>query len=110
MKSGCCYCPLHNDLPKQYLSSIRSRLSIRAFIAQNDAVHNCGHLASKQFEKYSLPFAEEVTLLIESNEQENKLYDYGLFAYCITTSGTTGEPKVVRVPHECIVPNITSIR
>ncbi|GFS17700.1 acyl-CoA synthetase family member 4 [Elysia marginata] len=27
-------------------------------------------------------------------------------AYCITTSGTTSEPKVVRVPHGCILPNI----
>lgn len=31
-------------------------------------------------------------------------------AYCITTSGTTGQPKVVKVPHACIVPNITDIR
>ncbi|XP_063415169.1 beta-alanine-activating enzyme-like isoform X2 [Mytilus trossulus] len=27
-------------------------------------------------------------------------------AYCITTSGTTGKPKIVKVPHRCIVPNI----
>jgi long-subunit acyl-CoA synthetase (AMP-forming) len=27
-------------------------------------------------------------------------------AYCITTSGTTGSPKIVKVPDECIVPNI----
>lgn len=31
-------------------------------------------------------------------------------AYCITTSGTTGLPKTVRVPHQCIVPNITHLR
>ncbi len=30
-------------------------------------------------------------------------------AYVITTSGTTGAPKVVRVPHSCILPNITDI-
>ncbi|XP_064609724.1 LOW QUALITY PROTEIN: beta-alanine-activating enzyme-like [Liolophura sinensis] len=30
-------------------------------------------------------------------------------AYCITTSGTTGVPKVVRVPHRCIVPNIVHL-
>jgi acyl-CoA synthetase len=27
-------------------------------------------------------------------------------AYCITTSGTTGSPKIVKVPDKCIVPNI----
>jgi len=31
-------------------------------------------------------------------------------AYCITTSGTTGVPKVVHVPHSCIAPNITHLR
>lgn len=30
-------------------------------------------------------------------------------AYVMQTSGTTGSPKTVRVPHECIVPNITSL-
>jgi long-subunit acyl-CoA synthetase (AMP-forming) len=31
-------------------------------------------------------------------------------AYVITTSGTTGIPKIVRVPHQCIIPNIVHIR
>ncbi|XP_046395203.1 beta-alanine-activating enzyme [Ischnura elegans] len=31
-------------------------------------------------------------------------------AYAIQTSGTTGTPKVVRVPHCCIVPNILQLR
>ena len=31
-------------------------------------------------------------------------------AYVITTSGTTGTPKIVRVPHRCIVPNIKHLR
>ena len=31
-------------------------------------------------------------------------------AYVITTSGTTGCPKYVKVPHTCILPNITHLR
>lgn len=31
-------------------------------------------------------------------------------AYVITTSGTTGQPKLVHVPHRCILPNITHLR
>ncbi|KAK7097519.1 hypothetical protein V1264_004482 [Littorina saxatilis] len=31
-------------------------------------------------------------------------------AYCITTSGTTGTPKIVRVPHSCIAPNVSDFR
>ena len=32
------------------------------------------------------------------------------FAYVMQTSGTTGGPKTVKVPHRCIVPNIISLR
>ncbi|XP_053113285.1 beta-alanine-activating enzyme isoform X2 [Hemicordylus capensis] len=31
-------------------------------------------------------------------------------AYVLHTSGTTGTPKIVRVPHKCIVPNILHLR
>lgn len=31
-------------------------------------------------------------------------------AYVMQTSGTTGEPKTVQVPHRCIVPNILHLR
>ena len=30
-------------------------------------------------------------------------------AYVMQTSGTTGQPQIVKVPHKCIVPNITSL-
>ncbi|XP_011637640.1 beta-alanine-activating enzyme [Pogonomyrmex barbatus] len=32
------------------------------------------------------------------------------FAYAITTSGSTGAPKVVKVPHTCVLPNITDLK
>ncbi|GFT10420.1 beta-alanine-activating enzyme [Nephila pilipes] len=31
-------------------------------------------------------------------------------AYVIQTSGTTGKPKIVQVPHQCIVPNIVDLK
>lgn len=31
-------------------------------------------------------------------------------AYVLHTSGTTGLPKIVRVPHQCILPNIVHLR
>ena len=31
-------------------------------------------------------------------------------AYVVHTSGSTGSPKVVRVPHSCIIPNIVDLR
>lgn len=31
-------------------------------------------------------------------------------AYALTTSGTTGSPKIVKVPHSCIVSNVLDLR
>ncbi|XP_034736790.1 beta-alanine-activating enzyme [Etheostoma cragini] len=35
---------------------------------------------------------------------------HGDLAYVLHTSGTTGLPKIVRVPHKCILPNILHLR
>ncbi|XP_032670188.1 beta-alanine-activating enzyme [Odontomachus brunneus] len=32
------------------------------------------------------------------------------FAYAIATSGSTGLPKIVKIPHSCIVPNIIDLK
>lgn len=31
-------------------------------------------------------------------------------AYVLHTSGTTGFPKTVRVPHQCVLPNVLHLR
>ncbi|XP_067843232.1 beta-alanine-activating enzyme isoform X2 [Heptranchias perlo] len=35
---------------------------------------------------------------------------HGFVAYILQTSGTTGTPKIVRVPHQCIVPNVQHLK
>uniref|UniRef100_A0A8C5UU92 Beta-alanine-activating enzyme n=1 Tax=Microcebus murinus TaxID=30608 RepID=A0A8C5UU92_MICMU len=49
----------------------------------------------------------------DSNEEKVEHVDVRLkhcLAYVLHTSGTTGIPKIVRVPHECIIPNIQHFR
>lgn len=49
-----------------------------------------------------------LTKLVDVQENiNNRKYR---FAYAIATSGSTGAPKVVKVPHPCILPNITDLR
>ncbi|XP_055949086.1 beta-alanine-activating enzyme-like isoform X2 [Argiope bruennichi] len=40
----------------------------------------------------------------------NFLKNVSELAYVIQTSGTTGEPKIIQVPHNCIVPNVLDLK
>lgn len=44
------------------------------------------------------------------NEEYIDIRDRPCLAYVLHTSGTTGTPKIVSVPHCCIVPNILHLR
>lgn len=50
-----------------------------------------------------------LTKLIDVQENVNNRKWYH-FAYAITTSGSTGVPKIIKVPHPCILPNITDLK
>jgi len=45
-------------------------------------------------------------ILVKLDKKQEVMRNRTSLAYCITTSGTTGTPKIVKVPNECIVPNI----
>lgn len=49
----------------------------------------------------------DISLIVRRRSQPHL---WPFLAYVITTSGTTGQPKIVRVPHSCIVPNIVDFR
>ncbi|XP_068961377.1 beta-alanine-activating enzyme isoform X1 [Petaurus breviceps papuanus] len=54
-----------------------------------------------------------ISSLNSSEEKAKKCLDVRFqhcLAYVLHTSGTTGIPKIVRVPHTCIVPNIQHLR
>jgi len=49
-----------------------------------------------------------LTKLVDVQENYNRRWYH--FAYAIATSGSTGIPKVVKVPHSCILPNIVDLK
>ncbi|XP_071786439.1 beta-alanine-activating enzyme-like [Asterias amurensis] len=48
-------------------------------------------------------------LLANQRPSDSSLSESAHLAYAMHTSGTTGKPKIVRVPHQCIVPNIQDL-
>ena len=77
-----------------------------------DALHSIhiGRVSVEHFESMNV----DIVSLADSARCTQSVESYDVsahhIAYVITTSGTTGVPKIVRVPHQCIVPNIRHIR
>lgn len=51
-----------------------------------------------------------LTKLIDIAENVATSRRWHQFAYAITSSGSTGVPKIVKIPHSCILPNITDLK
>ncbi|NWR29938.1 ACSF4 enzyme, partial [Tachuris rubrigastra] len=47
---------------------------------------------------------------VKTSEGSMNVHQKDSLAYVLHTSGTTGIPKIVRVPHKCIVPNIQHLK
>ena len=107
MKAGCYFCPVSSDHPKAYIKDLMKRLHLRAFFLMEDTVTKLQNLNSDNIPEL-IQLQEGLTFAIICHNLPDKKF-HGL-AYCITTSGTTGEPKIVKVPDSCIVPNISNIR
>ncbi|XP_062613897.1 beta-alanine-activating enzyme-like [Saccostrea cucullata] len=93
-------------------TALFQRINVSKILVQNDDTQVIERLIQK--------FGGEVTTnsflsslglaLLKIQQRSEKKEGIPNIAYCITTSGSTGQPKLVQVPHSCIIPNITDIR
>uniref|UniRef100_A0A8C7MBT9 Aminoadipate-semialdehyde dehydrogenase n=2 Tax=Oncorhynchus kisutch TaxID=8019 RepID=A0A8C7MBT9_ONCKI len=103
---GLKYCVLQSDLLQQFQMAFSNLMSIEVcavWSAHNLTLVLVQHIPTAA--RKEEPNADLFTLAAvpESASQ-------GALAYILHTSGTTGLPKTVRVPHKCIVPNILHLR
>jgi len=72
---------------------------------------DCGHVLLHVFDELQLLIVRLVSdKPLSKSTPSSSGFAANQLAYVITTSGTTGVPKIVRVPHQCIVPNIKHLR
>uniref|UniRef100_A0A3P8ZH08 Carrier domain-containing protein n=1 Tax=Esox lucius TaxID=8010 RepID=A0A3P8ZH08_ESOLU len=95
------YVPLDPDSPGLLSAYVLERCAVRYCVLQSDIMTNPHKIIFLQDEQSVQLFAPAA--VAESAHQ-------GALAYVLHTSGTTGLPKTVRVPHKCIVPNIQHLR
>ncbi|XP_023932610.1 acyl-CoA synthetase family member 4 [Lingula anatina] len=111
MKAGCAYLPIDPTLGGTATQETLQRCQAR-FLFADASVHQkilsetkltefktqCSTLQKPSFSLFHIEGAPVCPCPIQD------------LAYVITTSGTTGIPKLVYVPHSCIMPNITDLK
>ncbi|CAL8256290.1 unnamed protein product [Merluccius merluccius] len=118
------YVPLHPDVPAVQSARVMSRCRLKYCALQSSlfeqfqkkfsgliAVEVCAAWADVNLTlvrvRPLLPAAATAAAVLDLAGESAAQGD---IAYVMHTSGTTGLPKIVRVPHKCIVPNIQHLR
>ncbi|WP_157375985.1 non-ribosomal peptide synthetase, partial [Burkholderia ubonensis] len=104
LKLGCAYVPVDPDLPTERLSFILSDCSPRVVLYRT---HEVRESIARNIPWISLDATETADAECTSLVDDSKL-DSSSAAYVMYTSGSTGEPKGVIVPHRAVIRLVTS--
>ena len=118
-----CFAPIDQNWPPEAICSYLSRLDVSLVLVDKEFIEPFQKCVLQW--KYSFPSHDCKVELIRSevldangflivrklpsiDPEVVKNNPLGL-AYVMQSSGTTGDPKAVKVPHSCIVPNIADL-
>uniref|UniRef100_A0A3B5Q7J9 Aminoadipate-semialdehyde dehydrogenase n=1 Tax=Xiphophorus maculatus TaxID=8083 RepID=A0A3B5Q7J9_XIPMA len=108
LQSSAAYVPLDPEAPGLLTARVMSRCGLKYCAVNRDLVQVelLGRLG------ISVVDGPQRAGGCHPSDETGPLKDSGRpdLAYVLHTSGTTGPPKTVRVPHRCIVPNILHLR
>ncbi|XP_067239904.1 beta-alanine-activating enzyme isoform X2 [Chanodichthys erythropterus] len=93
------FCLIQNELLNQFQSAFSSLLSLEM----------CATLSSQRLTLIKIQ-SEQMSDQPSSSSLTKDIQQRETLAYVLHTSGTTGRPKIVKVPHRCIMPNIIHLR
>ena len=121
LKAGVSFLPLNPVSPKSVVAKLLHATQVNYIITSEDLQNTvCGDFGYSNAD-LSISFtltdgdSKEHTFLLLGNsqvhapEKQDDLIPLDL-AYVLSTSGTTGDPKLVYVPHKCILSNIIHLR
>ncbi|KAG7458390.1 acyl-CoA synthetase family member 4 [Solea senegalensis] len=108
---GLKYCAVKTDLLQHFRTAVDKHVSVEVFVVLPKF--------KLTLVRVQLPSANKLKPEMAQTAEGADLCDAGVvekdlrhkdLAYVLHTSGTTGLPKIVRVPHKCILPNILHLR
>ncbi|CAL9695735.1 unnamed protein product [Knipowitschia caucasica] len=101
-RCGVQYCAIQTELLEKFQKSLGEMLILSV----------CVVLAKFKLTVVKVKSRDEAdthTEISKSQTVDDAVYNKETFAYVLHTSGTTGIPKIVKVPHKCIQPNIRDL-
>lgn len=93
------------------ISEIVQRLNIRYFIGKRMSLKTQRSLSTSFISSVNVPSFSECFNLWKCNilQISNSVHNVDI-AFAVFSSGTTGTPKIIQVPHLCLIPNIFDLR
>ncbi|KAM9849322.1 beta-alanine-activating enzyme [Aulostomus maculatus] len=129
LQTPAAYVPLDLDAPGLLSATVMTKCGLKHCAVKTDLLQRFQaalgkHMAVKVcsvLPKFKLALVRVTPPLVPEHQQRAEptgapradatdLCTSGHLAYVLHTSGTTGHPKTVRVPHRCILPNILHLR
>lgn len=123
LKCGSCFAPVDLNWPPDMICKFLLKLNVSLVLVEKDLLESFQNILL-QWKTY-FPRKLKVELITKQDLDASgfilarKVFEFNGdtenkepldLAYIMQTSGTTGEAKAVKVPHKCIVPNVTELR
>ncbi|KAK6173896.1 hypothetical protein SNE40_017271 [Patella caerulea] len=112
LQTSCSFYPFMYD-GRNSVSRVLNQLQVNFLLVQSEHLQKLEALMTEN-KAVIIPSAElyqyNLVLIALYRHHVTSSVDQSDLAYCITTSGTTSLPKIVCVPHRCILPNILALR
>ncbi|XP_065828359.1 beta-alanine-activating enzyme-like isoform X2 [Oscarella lobularis] len=111
IKTGAAYFPVDRTQPPRRRTQSFAKITIKRCLVAKALLEEFCDLFDNVERVMSEKLPPGIVLVRINVHQSQRLIcasDVDL-AYVMSTSGSTGEPKLVKVPHECIVPNIVDL-
>ncbi|CAN8006314.1 unnamed protein product [Ixodes hexagonus] len=115
LRAACAFTFLDVEHQEEGIQNLRNSTSVSLILAEKALFEESPLSKNEDWETVDEFWDGAYVLLAEShgsladNERARPASEHQI-AYVMQTSGTTGSPKTVQVPHQCIVPNILHLR